>query len=117
LIVGLSNFLISFTVFRLLLMGPGDFKWKVAGCQLVSYGVGIAWSYFLNRRFTFQCQQPMGPQVRRFVFLQVSLALISSALIEYLVQSWQVYPTMAWFLVMAGVTVVNYLFCRFWVYR
>lgn len=117
LMVGTSNFVISFTVFRLLLLAPVSSPLKIYACQLISFASGIVWSYFLNRRFTFRCEQPIGPQATRFVSLQVTFALLSSLSIGLLVNNLGVNPSLAWFGVMALVTIANYFLCRFWVYR
>ena len=79
--VGLSNFAISLTVFRVLLALPWTFQFKASVCQLVSYATGTIWSFVWNRRFTFRSKGSIRGQALRFVSLQTGLALASAAVI------------------------------------
>lgn len=117
LLVGTSNFLIGFTTFRLVLMLPVEFTFKVGTAQLCSYGVGTVWSFFCNRRFTFKSREAVGGQLTRFVLLQATLAASSSVIIDALVAVRPESPSLIWVLVMGVVTVVNFTVCRTWVYR
>jgi len=117
LVVGCSNFVVSFTVFRLMLAVPGTFAFKAGVSQLVSYGAGVLWSYYWNRRFTFRASGPVRGQLMRFVILQVSLACSSAVVIDSIVAAGTVGPSIAWLMVMAVATVVNFLGCRLWVFR
>jgi putative flippase GtrA len=116
-LVGCTNTLISFTVFRVMLCLPYASTLKVAASQLVSYGAGVAWSYCLNRVFTFRSKRAWGSQAARFVLLQASLAIGSSVVIGSLVERGGRDPSFVWFAVMAVVTAVNYAFSRAWVFR
>ena len=117
LLVGTTNFLISYSVFRGLLLIPIDVANKAALCQLVSFGAGIAWSFFWNRRFTFRSRERATTQARRFIFLQIALALTSAGVIGFLVDHLEFNPTLSWLLVMGPWTLINYVVCRAWVFR
>lgn len=117
LLVGFSNFAISFLVFHSLLHLPERLRPSIFVVQLLSYSVGTAWSYIWNRRYTFQSSgRPLG-EASRFVLLQCSLALASAAIIDVAVVSVEIPPTVAWFLVMIGVTALNYFLSRRWAFR
>lgn len=115
LAIGLTNFLIGYTVFWLCLKMTVTFPLKVSVSQVISYGVGIAWSFYWNRRVTFKCAVgPFVHQAGRFVSLQIALALISAALIGVSVDILDFPPTHSWFVVMSGITVANFLLCKWW---
>ncbi len=116
LCVGATNFLISFAVFQGLLLIPRSSDLLLPAYQLVSYGAGIVWSYFWNRRFTFGSRQPWLREGSRFLVLQVCLALLSAALIGALVNILGLGPTISWLAVMSFITVVNFLASKLWVF-
>jgi len=117
LMVGVTNFLVSFTTFQLLLRMPVTFALKATFSQLVSYAAGIVWSFYWNRRFTFRTDGPVARQATRFFTLQICLALISSALVGYGVDYAGLPATPVWLVVMAAITVANFLASRWWVFR
>ena len=117
LAVGFSNFVVSFTVFRVLLALPWSFQFKASLCQLASYAVGTVWSFFWNRRFTFRSQDPVLGQAIRFVTLQASLAVVTASLIGLFVDILEFAPTLSWLVIMGGATVVNFLLAKRWVFR
>jgi putative flippase GtrA len=116
-VVGLSNAVIGFTVFRVCLATPIDIPLKAAWSQLVTYAVGITWSFWLNRRWTFRSRGAVAPQAARFVFLQVSFALLSAGAIGLSVDHWGNPASLSWLVVMGVVTVLNFLLSRFWAFR
>ena len=117
LLVGATNFLIGYSVFRGLLLIPVDVAAKATICQLASFGAGIAWSFVWNRRFTFHSRERAATQARRFISLQIVLALTSAGVIGLLVDHLELNPSVSWFLVMGVLTVVNYVLCRAWAFR
>jgi putative flippase GtrA len=117
LIVGATNFLISYSVFRWLFMIPVNIAAKSSICQLASYGAGIAWSFFLNRRFTFHGRERVITQARRFAFIQIILALTSAGLIGLMIDYLKFKPSVSWLLIMGVFTIINYVICRVWVFR
>ena len=117
LAVGFSNFVVSFTVFRVLLALPWSFQFKASLCQLASYAVGTVWSFIWNRRFTFRSSDPVLGQAVRFVTLQGSLALVTASLIGLSVDILEFAPTLSWLVIMGGATIVNFLLAKRWVFR
>lgn len=115
--VGLSNFAISLTVFRVLLALPWTFQFKASVCQLVSYATGTIWSFVWNRRFTFRSKGSIRGQALRFVSLQTGLALASAAVIGLCVDTLKLAPTPSWLVIMGGATILNFLFSKRWVFK
>ena len=116
-VVGLSNAVIGFTLFRACLATPFDIPLKAAASQLVTYAVGITWSFWLNRRWTFRSQSSVAQQAVKFTFLQISFALVSSAAIGLSVDHLGYPATPSWFAVMAVITLLNFLLSRLWAFK
>ncbi|WP_417463132.1 GtrA family protein [Kordiimonas sp.] len=118
LLVGCSNAALSYVVLVLVFPLLKTLPMGGAISQAISYSTGIAWSFALNRRFTFAVSQEAraAPQMARFIATQLSLLLVSSGLIEFsLQQGWSLTPS--WLVVMALVTVANFLLSKYWVFR
>jgi putative flippase GtrA len=116
-LVGFSNFIVSYGVFRAALAAPLAFPMRTSAAQLMSYALATLWSLYWNRRFTFRSSGPLMKQARRFIILQVSLALTSAALIGLAVDHFGISPSVAWFAVMSVVTIVNFLLVKWWVFK
>jgi putative flippase GtrA len=116
LLVGLSNALVSFVVFQGLLRWFHDGALAVSLCQLASYTAGVAWSFYWNGRFTFRSQTLAAGQGLRFVVVQLALAGASAAGIALCVKGLGWAPTLSWFIIMAPVTLANFLLSRYWVF-
>jgi putative flippase GtrA len=117
LLVGLSNFAISFLTFHSLLQLPEGLRPTIFLAQLLSYSVGTVWSFVWNKRYTFRSSGRPMREAARFVGLQCSLALVSAVTIELMVNPVGLKPAIAWILVMTGVTVANYFLSRYWAFR
>ena len=115
--VGLSNFVVSFAVFRVLLALPWSFQFKASLCQLASYAVGTIWSFIWNRSFTFRSKDPVLGQALRFVTVQASLALATALLIGLSVDVLELAATPSWLVIMSGATIVNFLVSKRWVFQ
>ena len=115
-IVGLSNLVLSYTVFWLSLRVFGQFALRGTASQLVTYAVGTGWSYFWNRRWTFQSDKPVAGEATRFVLLQLSLMVASTALIGVAVDWLTFNETLSWVVVMGVITVANYTLSKLWVF-
>ncbi len=116
-VVGLSNFAVSFAVFRGLVAVLGSFEYRAAFSQVASYAAGTVWSFIWNRRFTFRSKGSISGQVARFFVLQAVLALVSSAVIGFLVDVRSFPASLTWLVVMGFITIVNYLVSKKWVFR
>jgi putative flippase GtrA len=117
LLVGLSNSFVSFCVFQGLLRLLHEGALAVSLCQLVSYTAGVAWSFFWNSRFTFRSHAPVAKQGLRFAVVQLFMAGASSAGVALCVDVLSWAPTLSWFVIMAPVTIANFLLSRYWVFH
>lgn len=115
IVVGISNTLISYLVFAAFYFLV--FTNNAWVSQLFSYGSGIIWSFYWNRKWTFESH---GNALTRFVFfilMQISMLLLSSYAIHILVDMFKHNPTLSWVGVMAVITVLNYMGSRYWIFR
>jgi putative flippase GtrA len=116
LAVGLSNTAVSFLTYLGMLRLLRTVESRILLAQLVSYAAGIAWSYVWNRRWTFASRARHGPEMSRFVASQLAFMLGSALVLSAVVERTGLHPTLAWCLVMALVTVLNFLVLRLWVF-
>jgi len=116
-LVGLSNFAVSFSVFRVLVAATSSLEYSAAVSQIASYAAGTLWSFIWNRRFTFRSKASIPGQATRFFVLQASLAAASSGTIGLFVDHLSFPASPTWFVVMGFITIVNYLLCKRWVFR
>ncbi len=123
-VVGLSNTLVSFAAFHALLHVLDDVSVRASLAQFGSYALGIGWSFFWNRRWTFRSDGAAGAaperpasQFVRFATLQAVLMVGSATSLGVLVDQLQQPPTLMWILVMGVVTVLNYVLSRYWAFR
>jgi len=141
LVVGCSNFAISFTVFYLcyekwhvfsrLMNDTGEFGKVIMHslsrmgiespeggfANIISYSAGIANSFFWNRIWTFRVLTETGRQLKRFVSLNVFCLFLSSFIIFIFVDifGWPYRPV--WVVTMSFITVLNFIGNKFWVFR
>lgn len=117
-IVGISNAILSFLVFQLLLLAlSSKMHWAAGISQVVGYAAGVAWSFFWNQRWTFITTRHPNRQFARFVFLQTVLLVLTAGTIQGSVSILHIQPTLSWLLVMSIATLVNFIACRNWVFR
>ena len=114
-LVGLSNFGISFGAFQGCLWAFSPSETKVASSQAISYAIGILWSFFWNRRFTFSSAGRMLPQAARFIAIQAMFLFVSATLIS--VGARFVTPTISWLAVMTIITGLNFALTKRWVFK
>ena len=116
--VGCTNYIISGSVFWLCLSILTESPLKATISQLISYTAGIFWSFYWNRRVTFRnTTGSVMHQAGLFVALQVSLAVISAALIGLSIDILDFPPGPSWFLIMCLITAINFLLCKRWVMK
>ena len=88
-LVGFSNLIVSFGIFRLCIALPVFFLLRSRRHNLCSYVVGMLWSFCWNRRVTFKSAGAVSRQAVRFFGLQILLAVSSASLIGGLLSaSW-----------------------------
>ena len=111
-VVGVSNTLIGYTVFRV-----AHRVLPAAVSQALSYLVGMLWSYYWNRRWTFKSQGNMASEAARFFSLQIGFLLLSSTLLGLLVDHLHQNPTLSWVGTAALCTILNFVASRFWAFK
>src|SRR3954470_12202308 len=111
-VVGVSNTAISFVAFWSAHRVLG-----AAASQGIAYTLGTLWSYYWNRRWTFQSQGKVASEASRFFSLQIGFMLLSSLLLGLLVDHAQLPSWPCWFAVSALITVLNFLASRYWAFK
>ncbi len=112
LVVGLSNTLISYVAFVLLL----HLLRTAFVAQALAYAAGVAWSYFWNSRWTFEQSSNSRAQFARFVASQLALLVASALLLGLTVDLMALNATASWIAVMIVITAANYLIAKSWVF-
>ena len=91
LIIGFSNTLIGLVIYLFSLELLPKMNGMVSLAQAISYGTGIIWSYYWNRNWVFgSSSNKIVGEASRFLAVQISLLLISSALIGLFVDYYRV---------------------------
>jgi putative flippase GtrA len=111
-IVGVSNTAIGFGAFwslhRVL---------PAAAAQGIGYTLGTLWSYYWNRRWTFQSQGKVASEASRFFSLQIGFMLLSSGLLGLLVDHAHLPSWPCWLAVSVLITVLNFVASRYWAFK
>ena len=141
IIVGFSNFAVSFAVFYLLYN-----YWKLSGvfyglfgqagkdlegfvlrlgatsvdatlANILGYSAGILNSFIWNKLWTFQVKHKIAAQFGRFLALNCSCLILSSASLFLFTDSfgWPYLPI--WFITMGIVTLLNFFISKIWVFQ
>jgi putative flippase GtrA len=141
IVVGFSNFAVSFAVFFLFynywplsdlfftlfgaagrqlesfLLNIGASSLDGALANTVGFSAGIINSFTWNKLWTFKAQQDTASQFKRFLVLNLTCLILSSASLftftDYL--GWPYLPV--WFVTMAIVTLINFAVSKYWVFR
>jgi len=116
LLVGLSNALISFIVYLVMLALLPHAVGMTSLAQAIAYGAGTFWSYAWNRIWVFGSRNKVIKEGGRFLVVQVSLMLISMAAIGVAADGLGTDPVRAWIMVMAVITILNFLLLRWWTF-
>jgi putative flippase GtrA len=117
LLVGVSNTLISFLTYLLVVAVLPATGGMASLAQAVSYAAGIGWSYMLNRKWVFRSDQPVLNEGGRFVGTQLTMLILSTGAIGLAVDKFEVQRVLAWFVVMVPMTLLNFLVLRLWAFR
>ena len=111
-VVGVSNTAIGFGVFW-----SAHHLMPAMGAQCLSYAVGMLWSYYWNRRWTFQSQGRVASEATRFFTLQIAFMALSAGLMGLLVDRMHLPSGPTWLGAMVLITVLNFLASRFWAFK
>ncbi len=112
LIVGTSNTALGYAIFW-----TAHHAMPAFGAQCVAYAISMLWSYYWNRRWTFQSQGNVASEASRFFTSQIAFMLLSSSLLGLLVDRWHLPAGPSWLAVMALVTVSNFVVSRYWSFK
>ncbi len=115
-IVGGGNTVVTFAVFHALQPTLAGTPGGTAVAQAAGYAVGTVLSFLLNRRWTFGATGRGRAQLARFVVTQLAALAISALAIQVAVSSGRLTPTVAWVVVTAAITVLNFAVMRTWVF-
>jgi len=111
-VVGVSNTLIGYTVFR-----GAHRALPAAASQGLSYLVGMLWSYYWNRKWTFKSQGNVAAEAMRFFALQIAFLFLSAAMLGLLVDHLHQNPSLSWLGTAVVITVLNFVASRFWAFK
>lgn len=111
-VVGVSNLVVSLAAFW-----SAHRALPASAAQGIAYTIGTVWSYYWNRRWTFQSQGKVASEASRFVSLQIAFMLLSSALLGLLVDHLHLPSTLCWIGVSSFVTVLNFVASRYWAFK
>jgi putative flippase GtrA len=111
-VVGVSNTAIGGGVFWSL-----HHVMPAAAAQGIAYTLGTLWSYYWNRRWTFQSKGKVAGEASRFFSLQIGFMLLSSALLGLLVDRAHFPSAPCWLLVSALITLLNFVASRYWAFK
>jgi putative flippase GtrA len=140
LVVGFSNFAISFAVFFLLYnywklsalfygffgqagKGLEDIILRLGASSLdatlanvFGYGAGVINSFIWNKLWTFQVRHETSSQFGRFVLLNIACLIVSSVSLFLFTDflGWSYLPV--WFVTMGIVTLINFFISKAWVF-
>jgi len=111
-VVGSSNTALGYAIFW-----SAHHVMPAFGAQCVSYTLSMLWSYYWNRRWTFQSQGQVAGEATRFFISQIAFMLLSSTLLGTLVDRYHFPATVSWFGVMVLITVLNFMVSRYWSFK
>jgi len=111
-VVGVSNLIVSLAAFRI-----ANRVLTALVAQGIAYTLGTLWSYYWNRRWTFQSQGKVASEASRFIISQFAFMLLSAGLLGLLVDHLHFPATLCWFGVSAFVTVLNFVASRYWAFK
>jgi len=140
LIVGFSNFAISFAVFFLLynywklspffygLLGQtgkglensilqlGASSLDATLANIVGYAAGVINSFIWNKFWTFKVKHETANQFTRFLLLNISCLLFSSLSLFVFTDYLEFPYGPVWFVTMGVITVINFMISKYWVF-
>lgn len=110
LLVGVTNTVISYLVF--ILAYYLLFSRNTLLAQPFSYSAGIAWSYYWNRKWTFQSNNTIHHEFLKFISVQILLLLLSTVALHLLIDYWGLNANVSWLFIMSLITVLNFILSK-----
>jgi putative flippase GtrA len=141
LVVGGSNFFISFAVFFLLynywklssifyeLLGPAgqgieNFVLQLGAVSLdatlanfFGYTAGIINSFIWNKLWTFRAKHQTASQFVRFLLLNITCLIFSSFCLFVFTDYLNLAYIIVWFVTLGFITVINFVSSKYWVFK
>ena len=141
LVVGVSNFVISFAVFYLLynfwklssifygLLGQagkdlenlilqlGATSLDATLANIFGYGAGTINSFIWNKFWTFRAQHKTSSQFVRFLLLNITCLIFSSFCLFVFTDYLNLPYIIVWFVTMGFITVINFISSKYWVFK
>jgi putative flippase GtrA len=138
IIVGCSNFAVSFSVFYVLyrhwnvssmyhlsgfsflseiLLKIGIPSMDAMVANIFGYSAGVLNSFFWNKIWTFQVNQGTVKQFKRFFVLNMVCLVGSTAGIFIFVDILELPYKVVWFVIMSIVTIINFIGSKVWVFH
>lgn len=141
ILVGFSNFAVSFGVFYLfynhwqlsepffallggsgrsleaLLLRSGFNSLDATLANIVGYSAGVINSFTWNKLWTFKAKHETASQFSRFLVLNLACLALSSASLFLFTDYFGLPYLPVWFITMAFVTLKNFLVSKYWVFR
>jgi putative flippase GtrA len=119
-LVGITNFIVSFTVFFVSFRYLPDALQRhfpaAALANLLAYLAGMINSFLLNRSWTFRASGSTTEQAVRFTIVNLSSLALSTAVMFRFVDVLH-YPELAvWVPTTAAAILLNYLGCKHWAF-
>lgn len=113
-ITGVMNTLVDFVVFMLLT----NVGVAIYIAQVISYSCGMLNSYIVNRSWTFKSRGKFwGPQMRKFVIANLSLLLLSLAMLWLFTEQLGLIKILAKLCSTVLIMVIGFIANRLWVFK
>lgn len=117
IVVGCTNTAVSFAVFLLAMaVLPQALPGRAGVAQMLSYTAGMVWGYALNRGWSFRDSPRHSGSFPRYAASQIGFLLLSALLLHVAVDRLHAPKHEAWLVLMVGITCMNYLALRHWVF-
>lgn len=119
--VGGTNFLLGLTLFQASWhMGASLDSLRTPVAQTVAYAIGMAWSYYWNRKWVFRSagRDPaaVALEAMRFMIAQLLCLLISILFVTFAVDVLHLGPWLGWVVAMAPLILLNFFITSRWVF-
>lgn len=115
ILVGLSNTAVSYCSF--VVVHDNGRGLDVFLSQIVGYGLGVLWSFFWNKNWTFAEKHHSWSVLPKFLLVQVLMMFLSAGLMLLADQITELNLSVIWFLTAGFITWLNFLILKFAVFR
>jgi len=85
--------------------------------SVLAFAVAIPVSYFGNRWVTYRSRNVVGPEVVRFVVVQVANLFITSAIVHFASERLALTPAAGVVVAFVAAPIVSFILFELWVYR